>query len=114
MLIGTWFGEQPTKESGIKEWQITNRIDGTYEITYKVTNSNGASHVSTEFGLWGISGDIYFMITKYWDRYGEYSLSDSKDAFSYTAYKVEHISSSKLIYKSYKSGNKYVVNKIKL
>lgn len=111
-LVGSWHGMQLTKEGGTKEWLIQNDIFGAYSIIYKITEKSGKINISKEFGVWGVSGGIYFMITRAWMYGDSFEEEDPRDPFNYTAYKILKSSIEKMTYQSLKSGNTYFVRKV--
>ncbi|SPF45972.1 exported hypothetical protein [Syntrophobacter sp. SbD1] len=63
-LVGTWFGDQPTKDGGRYMW-ISNRYnDGTYKAHFRITDASGKKMEKIEVGEWGVAGDIEFLIYK--------------------------------------------------
>ena len=62
ILIGKWYGSQPTKEGGYKQEIMERFPEGTYKITFRVYDKNGQAKEQTEVGHWGVSGPIYFTI----------------------------------------------------
>lgn len=82
--------------------------DGRYVTEFKVLDSSAnfkSEH--KEFGLWGVSGGIYFTMFKGWIENDQLVPSDPTDAYNYDSYKIIDFKSDKLIYESLTSGNQY-------
>lgn len=62
-MIGKWYGEATTIAGKRMQQLIQRRADGTCTVNFRVTDKSGQWFEQKEFGLWGVSGKIYFTIT---------------------------------------------------
>ena len=111
-MIGTWYGNQPTKDGGRKEAISVNYQDGRYEIQFRITHPSGVVENQTEIGRWGVSGDIYFSIYEGWKDGDVVRPSDSSDPYNSDAYRIIELSNYKLEYEHVTTGNKYTMKKV--
>jgi len=66
LMVGKWYGSQPTTDGGVKK-QITQRSSlGDYKHTFRIYDVDGNYEEHIEVGEWGVSGQIYFSIFKGW------------------------------------------------
>ncbi|MBL4782657.1 MAG: hypothetical protein JKX92_10490 [Porticoccaceae bacterium] len=112
LMIGVWYGDQPTKQGGRKRWVETRRSDGTYKIEFQIVSASGERDNSQEYGEWGVSGPVYFSITRGSVRDGVVDIAKGTDPFTYTAYKLITLDGASIQYESFKSGNRYKVVKV--
>ncbi|HET7834047.1 MAG TPA: hypothetical protein VFK88_13890 [Gallionella sp.] len=113
ILIGKWYGEAPTKD-GLKQLELVEkRVDGTQKIHFKLTDKFGkVMSDTTEVGDWGVSGPIYFSITRGWLHDGKVSPTDPTSAFFYDAYEILELTETTFRYKSVETGDQFVVRKV--
>ena len=64
MMIGRWYGEAPTDSGQTRRWVTERFPDGTYKVTFRTYTKDGGYDDHVEVGEWGVSGSIYFTITK--------------------------------------------------
>ncbi|AZF48680.1 MULTISPECIES: hypothetical protein [unclassified Pseudomonas] len=62
-MIGKWYGEATTLDGKRTQQLSERRADGTFNVNFRVTDKSGQWFEQKEFGLWGVSGKIYFTIT---------------------------------------------------
>ena len=112
-FVGKWTSKQSTKKGGIKESTISRSADSRYVVEHKISdNKSVLLQESNEVGIWGVSGGIYFTVFRGWLENGQVSLSDPTDAYNYDAYKIKHVSPTRLIYENLSSGNEYIYTKV--
>ncbi|WP_300635247.1 hypothetical protein [Pseudomonas sp.] len=63
LMIGKWYGEATTFDGKRTQQLNERRADGTFNVKFRVTDKSGQWFEQKEFGLWGVSGKIYFTIT---------------------------------------------------
>jgi len=112
LLLGWWYGEAKTKEGG-KRLQITDRsVDGTFKVEFRIIEGSGKVWDQTEVGLWGISGPVYFTITKGWVGGGRFLPADPTQATFYDAYEILELSKDKFRYKHFAIGDEYTMKRV--
>lgn len=113
LMIGKWYGKQPTKDGGIKHELMNRAPDGTYIIQFLIEDKNGSKKKQVEVGHWGVSGSIFFSIFRGWIRdNGQLSPSNPSDAYNYDAYQIIELNEEKFHYKHVSTGNEYTVLKV--
>ncbi|WP_419793563.1 hypothetical protein MYA83_16840 [Pseudomonas palleroniana] len=63
LMIGKWYGEATTLDGKRMQQLSERRANGTFIVMFRVTDKSGQWFEQQEFGLWGVSGKIYFTIT---------------------------------------------------
>lgn len=63
LMIGKWYGEATTLDGQRTQQLSERRADGTFIVKFRLTDKSGQWFEQKEFGLWGVSGKIYFTIT---------------------------------------------------
>lgn len=112
LMIGKWYGNQPTKAGGFRQQIIERYADGTYKIVFKITEPNGTVEESVEVGSWGVSGPVYFTMFRGW-LYGEdMHPSDPSDPYNYDAYNIVNVTQELFEYEHVSNGNKYKIKKV--
>ncbi len=61
-LIGVWKGEHREEGGTIKRWLQTRNADGTYEIEFSFTESDGATKSFSEAGRWWVQDGIFYEV----------------------------------------------------
>lgn len=108
-FVGKWLSKQPTKEGGTREALIERFDDGKYLVEFKVYDAKGAlTKTQKEFGVWGVSGGIYFTVYRGLVENGQLYPSDPTDAYNYDSYKILEVSSEQLEYISLSSEGRFV------
>jgi hypothetical protein len=115
LLIGHWFavheidditGEQFCEEAFFE-------IDGSFEFIFSRLNAKGeVVESTTEFGDWGIVGNIHFTITKSESINNKMYSADLANAENYQAYQVNSLTSQKFTYQHITTGEKYTLSKV--
>lgn len=112
LLVGKWFGDAETKEGG-RRLQITYRApDGTYKVTFRFFEPSGQMWEQSEVGFWGVSGGVYFTITKGWLDGEQFSEADPTDASLNDAYQILELTQEQFRYRALQSGNEYSLSRV--
>ncbi|MFD2178292.1 hypothetical protein [Veronia pacifica] len=108
LMIGSWYGKQPSKNGGHSEWIVNRYADGTYNIKFKFADSSQ----SEEVGEWGISGGIYFSIFKGWLKKSQFRPADPADPYNRDAYDILSLTEDAFSYRHRETGDVYRVIKV--
>lgn len=111
-MVGNWLGEAPLKDGGTRKWLMQRKADGTYLVTFKLMPADKPEEIWHEVGFWGVSYPIYFSIMKGWVTENGIEPSDPSDPYFYDAYKIISVDSEKFKYKSFSSGNAFIIKKV--
>ena len=88
LMIGRWFSDTNDPD-GIRRMALeTMHEDGTFEISFRSIHGGKVVTEQTEYGLWGVSGDINFMITQGYVEDGHRLPVSPKDPTYYDAYRI--------------------------
>ncbi len=112
LMIGKWYGSQPTKDGGEKKEIMERSPQGTYQTTFRIYGKNGKYKEQAEAGHWGVSGPVYFTIFRGWVKGDQLSPSNPTDPYNYDAYKIIKLNNDVFEYENYSSGNKYVNKRV--
>jgi hypothetical protein len=112
LLVGKWFGDAVTKE-GDRRLQITQRAaDGTYKVTFRLIDRSGKISEQSEVGFWGISGSVYFTITRGWLKDERLLEANPTDASLNDAYQVLELTQERFRYRTLQSGSEYSLTRV--
>jgi hypothetical protein len=111
-LVGHWFIDAPTKEGGQRLALSEKRPDGTFQTQFRVIEGGKVTLNQTEFGLWGLSGPVYFTITKGVVQGSREVHADPTDPYYYDAYEVLSLDDSSFKYRSFAFGDVYTARKV--
>ncbi len=112
LMVGKWYGSQPTT-AGSRKDQITEHLsDGTYRDRFRVVSEDNKVRETVEVGQWGVSGPIYFAIFRGWLKDGKLKPSRSSDPYNYDAYRIINLTNKIFEYEHISTGTKYVINKV--
>lgn len=112
-MVGNWVGEAPLKDGGERKWLVQRSNEGTYVVTFIVIPEGEQPEISQEVGFWGISGPVYFTITKGWLRQdGNVEPNDPTKAYFYDAYKIVALTQERFEYESFSTGNRFIVRRV--
>lgn len=111
-LVGNWYGSLIREDGARHQWLMRRFADGTYEIDFQVTSTDGQVRLSRETGQWGVAGGIYFSIFRGWLYGNEFEPSDPSDAFNYDAYRMLELHPDRLVYESLKTNTRYEAHRV--
>lgn len=111
-MVGKWYGKQPAKGGGSHEWVVERADDGTYQISFRVTDSRGNVKRQREVGLWGVSGGIYFTIFTGWIQENGFVPTDLEGQFTRDAYEIIRLTEQEFEYRSLEGGSIFIVEKV--
>ena len=112
-LIGAWYGKQKLKDGSIREWLTIRRDNGTYQDVFLNTFEDGSTERTEEFGEWGVSGGIYFLIFKGWIENGRIDMVDEVTPWTRDAYRIIELSNNAFHYESTETGDRFRVVRAK-
>ena len=113
LMVGKWYGNQPTKDGGVKQHIVERYPNGSYKMTFKITDAKGNSKESSEVGNWGMSGPIYFTIFRGWLHSTGLEQSDPSSPYNYDAYNIVSLTDNLFEYSHVTTGNKYKIQKVR-
>ncbi len=111
-LIGKWYGKNLVKEGGTREHLIERQPNGKYLTTFKYTKPDGSIEFTTEVGLWGVSGNVYFTIFRGWIVREKLRPSDPTDPYNNDAYQIIKLTKDVFEYQSVSTGSHYLVKRV--
>lgn len=111
-MVGRWFGESATKDGGSIQHIVDRRADGTYQVWFRIREAGGRLSQQSEVGFWGVSGSIYFTMTRGWVGKEGIRPVDSRDPTFDDAYEILAASDEEIRYKSVELGDEYVVRRV--
>ncbi|MHC9511725.1 hypothetical protein [Kangiella sp. M94] len=113
-FTGEWVSVQKTQSGATRKATIRRAPNGTYVIDFEFYSENDDLIYSRkEFGMWGVSGGIYFTIYQGWFENDEPVYSNPVDANNYDTYKLLKVSKNELTYQNLSSGNTFTYTKLK-
>lgn len=112
LLIGKWYGEATTLD-GKRTQQLTERgADGLFAVKFRVTDKSGQRIEQTEFGLWGVSGKIYFTITTGRDVGGQTTIANPGDPYLNDAYEIIELTATTYRSKAQDFGDEFTQKRV--
>ena len=111
LMVGKWFGSQPTRDGGNRMWIVQRNLAGQYRIDFKTVNA-GEEQFSTEVGIWGVADGIYFTVFQGWLVNGEFKVNDVTDPYNRDVYKILTLNTEVFEYQSLSSEDSYTVKKV--
>lgn len=112
ILTGNWYGTQKLDDGSRQEWLMKRAVDGTYEISYRITSTDGSVDEGGEVGIWGIRLPVYFTATRGFVGSDGVMPANVTDPAFYDAYEVKELTQETFTYYSYASGNTFTVKKV--
>lgn len=112
LMVGRWYGDQPRKDGGRHQWLIVRSRNGWYKIDFVDTSPNGEVDKRTEVGEWGMSGPIYFTSYRGWIEGSILHRVSSSNPYNYDAYRIRRLDEKVFEYKSFATGDDYVVKRV--
>ena len=112
-MFGNWVGKATLKNGGSREWLIQRGVDGTFLVSFAIAEPGEELALSQEVGFWGVSGPIYFTITKGWIKAdGTIEPADPTKAYFYDAYEILSVTSEQFRYQHFSTKNLFQVTKV--
>jgi|SRR5579859_3373375 len=99
-MVGTWLEESALADGTSRRELVDRNVDGHYRMQFRTYNKDGTHEDQIEVGEWGISGNIYFTITKGWMIDGVLMSSDLTEPDYYDAYTIIKLTADEFTYKS--------------
>ena len=112
LMIGKWYGSQPTKEGGARSHIVERFPNGTYRITFRLYDPQGGYREQREVGHWGVSGPIYFTILRGWLEGDKMAPADPGDPYYQDAYKIITLNDEVFEYEHAASGNRFSIRRV--
>lgn len=110
-LSGCWVGAAQIAGGGQRVWLVQRNGDGSFRIDFRTAVENAEAEVTTEVGMWGVSGDIYFTITRGWLTPDGPQPADLGDPYFYDAYLIEALDEQQFVYRHAETGYAYRVTR---
>jgi hypothetical protein len=111
-MVGTWRGTAKTKDGESRVWHVSRKVDGTFSTEFCISCETSKEQRVVEFGVWGVSGDVYFTITRGWVE-GKAKLdADPRDEGLYDAYYIIKIEGNSMRYRSASTGNEFIIERV--
>nr|MBV6630984.1 hypothetical protein [Oceanococcus sp. HetDA_MAG_MS8] len=112
LMVGTWFGDAPTKDGGRKMHIVDRFLDGTMKIRFRLVDAQGNSDEQTELAQWGLSGDIYFTISRGILDGEEFHEFDLRQPYFNDAYEVLELTEATFHYRHLVTGSEYTIHRV--
>jgi hypothetical protein len=112
LLIGCWYGDQPTKEGGRKQWIAQRHSDGTFRIRFRISNGRGYVEEQVESGDWGVSSRFMVYVTKSLSNDTLREKVPASDPYYWDIYEILEVDSVHLEYLAVATGNRFLVRKV--
>lgn len=112
LMVGKWYGSQPTKDGGKQEKIMERSQQGTYKTTFRFYNQEGTYKEHIEVGFWGISSSVYFTIFRGRLEGDKLTPSDPSNPYNYDAYKVIKLTKEVLEYNHFSNDAIYVNKRV--
>ncbi|MBD8526431.1 hypothetical protein [Pseudomarimonas arenosa] len=111
LMLGRWYGDQPVKGGGRRQWLAERFVDGTFRIDFLIETPEGTTQL-TEVGFWGVAGGVYFTITRGWLDGDSFGPADPSDPSMYDSYQILEASDDLLRYRGNESGSEFTLRKV--
>ena len=111
-MVGKWYGEQPAKEGGKRQWIVERKRDGTYKINFRVYRETGELSESAEVGQWAVSGPVYLSMFRGRVRGNNIVPVDPSDPYNYDAYEILELNDEIFKYRHYELGATFTLKKV--
>jgi hypothetical protein len=112
LLVGKWYGEQPAKDGGTRQWVVERFIDGNYKIDFRIIKKDGTIELASEVGQWGVSGPVYFSSFRGWVRGNGIEPSDPSNPYNYDAFRIIQLDDKNFEYEDYPTGTHFAVRRV--
>lgn len=111
LLLGCWVGAAQIAGGGQRVWLVQRESDGSFRIDFRTEVENAEAEVTTEIGHWGVSGEVYFTMTRGWLTPAGPEPADMTDPYYYDAYVIEALDEAQFIYRHAETGYSYRVTR---
>lgn len=106
MLFGWWVEREPIRGGGTRAELALRCPDGVYFFDFRTLDRAGKLiDERQEVGDWGISGPVYFTITRAVSRDGKSYETDTTRGYYYDAYRILALSYTNFRYREYGDGD---------
>lgn len=112
LMTGLWYGSQPIKKGGKKEWLIKRDESGFYEIRFRNHLVDGSIEERIEVGDWGIAESFYFSIFTGWIINNQFVPADRKDPYNRDIYKVIRLNETLFEYENISTRDRFTVKRV--
>lgn len=112
MLVGSWYGEQSTKDGLLRKSLVIRKKNGAFTAHFQLFDKEKKVTEAVESGYWGLSGNIYFTVTREFLKGEKFEPFDTTDASYYDAYVMMEIKSDSNRYKAVSSDNVFESKKV--
>jgi hypothetical protein len=111
-MVGTWRGTAKTKDGETRVWDVTRKVDGTFRVEFCIACNTSKEERLVEYGVWGVSGDVYFTITRGWVEGQGRLEADPRDEGLYDAYYILKAEGNSMRYRSASTGNEFTIERV--
>lgn len=112
LLVGTWYGSQPTADGGRSEEIAVLHPDGAFEFYFRRTDAAGDVSSWGDAGFWGLVRDIHFTIKLAAIEDELFLPVDTSEVAHYSAYRVIELTESGFVYESLVTGNVFSLERV--
>ncbi len=113
LMLGKWYGHQPTEDGRTRQELMVRATDGTYFEHFITCNADGTFDEQKEVGHWGVSGSIYFTMFRGWVKAtNQFQPSDPSNANNYDGYTILELTNDMMRYRSVVNGYEYTLKKM--
>ncbi len=111
-LIGHWYRSEQQGDEHYSEFAQL-RADGSFCFTFYVFQKDGTlvDEIS-EFGDWGVVGNIHFTITKSEQIAGKDYPADLENEDNYQAYRIVKLTENEFTYEHIVTGESYTLSRV--
>ena len=111
-LVGTWLEESVNSEGEVQRELAQHGADGRCQETFRIYHKDGSYDDDVEVCEWGISGNIYFTLTKGWLRDGEFAPADPSDPNFSDAYVITELTPTLFKYRHVETQSEFTDHKV--
>lgn len=112
-LIGDWVRQEVLEDGSQELEQASMTEDGQYQFDFSTYDQQGnlLEHTS-EFGFWGLVGDIHFTVAKVQIVNDKEYVLDPTDEEHYQVYKVLELTGQKFKYQHIVSNEVFILKRV--
>ncbi len=111
-LVGAWLEESRNSEGELQRELAEHSADGKCKETFRIYHKDGSYDEDVEVCEWGISGDIYFTLTKGWLHDGQFAPADPTDPNYSDAYVITELTDTLFKYRHVETRNEFTDHKV--